>query len=154
VGFGEIPHFTHVLAKIERLEAPRGFSPFALLHEMGVAPGPARGVALVIGITAGVAALVVARRVDGDRRSFTLAVVACLLLSPIVWSHYFVLLLAPLALAVPRYSVIWLAPATLWATAELPATAAISIGLAAAIAIAVVAYRGAARGPSVAAAGA
>ena len=54
-----------------------------------------------------------ARRGD-DVRSFTCAVAATLALTPIVWLHYLVVLLVPLAIARPRFSVIWLLPVLLW----------------------------------------
>ena len=57
--------------------------------------------------------VVLARRGD-DRRSFTCAVAATLALSPIVWLHYLVLLLVPLAIIRPRFSAIWLLPVLLW----------------------------------------
>ena len=51
----------------------------------------------------------------GDEvRSFTCAVAATLALSPIVWLHYLVVLLVPLAIARPRFSLLWLLPALLW----------------------------------------
>ena len=53
------------------------------------------------------------RRGD-DVRSFTCFVAATLALSPIVWLHYLVALLVPLAIARPRFSVIWLLPVLLW----------------------------------------
>ena len=39
---------------------------------------------------------------------------ATLALSPIVWLHYLVLLLVPLAIMRPRFSAIWLLPVLLW----------------------------------------
>jgi hypothetical protein len=39
-----------------------------------------------------------------------LALAAALAASPIVWMHYFLLLLVPLALARPRLSPLWLVP--------------------------------------------
>jgi len=58
---------------------------------------------------------VLARRRDGDRLSLGAAIAAALLLSPIVWLHYFVLLLVPLALARPRLSAAWiLLPLPFW----------------------------------------
>ena len=45
-----------------------------------------------------------ARRGD-EERSFTCAVAATLALSPIVWLHYLVVLLVPMAIARPRFSV-------------------------------------------------
>ena len=48
------------------------------------------------------------------RRSLGLAIAAALCLSPIVWRHFFVLLLVPLALSRPRFDAVWLIPIGLW----------------------------------------
>jgi len=47
-------------------------------------------------------------------RSFTLTIAATLALTPIVWLHYLVLLLVPVAIARPRFSHLWLLPSLLW----------------------------------------
>src|SRR5262249_56607997 len=44
------------------------------------------------------------------RRSLPLAIAASLVLSPIVWTHYFVLLAIPLAIRWPRLAFPWLIP--------------------------------------------
>ena len=48
------------------------------------------------------------------RRSLGLALAAALVLSPIVWRHFFALLLVPLALSRPRFDAVWLIPIGLW----------------------------------------
>jgi len=48
------------------------------------------------------------------RRSLPLTVAASLLLSPIVWLHYFVLLIIPLALRWPRFASAWAIPLLFW----------------------------------------
>jgi hypothetical protein len=72
------------------------------------------GVVISLLVAAGllVAAAAVARRQgrEGDALALTLCVAAALAASPIVWIHYFVLLLVPLALAQPRFSLLWLVP--------------------------------------------
>jgi Glycosyltransferase family 87 len=45
-----------------------------------------------------------------DRRSFTLAIAAALALTPVVWNHYLLLLIVPVAIARPRLSGLWLLP--------------------------------------------
>ena len=45
-----------------------------------------------------------------ERRAMVLTVALMLVASPIVWSHYFVLLLLPVALARPRLRPLWLLP--------------------------------------------
>ena len=73
--------------------------------------------AVAISVVAGVALLAYAfvagrddrlAREDRDRRALTASIAAALALSPIVWIHYLVLLLAPLSLARPRLSPLWL----------------------------------------------
>ena len=48
------------------------------------------------------------------RRSLTLALAASLVLSPIVWNHYFVLLVIPLAIRWPRLALPWCVPLAMW----------------------------------------
>jgi glycosyl transferase family 87 len=82
------------------------YTVFALLADLGVPDGAARAATVALGI----AVLLLAWR----RRSLGLALAAALVLSPIVWRHFFVLLLVPLALSRPRFDVVWLIPIGLW----------------------------------------
>jgi hypothetical protein len=45
-----------------------------------------------------------------DAKTLTLVIAAALAASPIVWVHYFLLLLVPLALTRPRLSALWFVP--------------------------------------------
>ena len=54
------------------------------------------------------------RRPRADAHGFLLAVLAMLAFSPILWLHYLVFLLAPLAVLRPRFGVAWLMPSLLW----------------------------------------
>jgi len=47
---------------------------------------------------------------DRDASALTLVLAAALAASPIVWIHYFLLLLVPIALTRPRLSLLWLVP--------------------------------------------
>jgi hypothetical protein len=60
-------------------------------------------------------ALVLLRR-RGDDVTFAAAVVAALIATPILWNHYLVLLVVPIALARPRLAPLWLLPVVLWVT--------------------------------------
>jgi hypothetical protein len=64
---------------------------------------------------AAVAALVLLRR-RGDEVTFAAAVLAALIATPILWNHYLVLLIAPIAVLRPRLAPLWLLPLVLWAT--------------------------------------
>ena len=68
------------------------------------------GVALLAGV------VVAARRADGDRIAFTLAVAATIALTPIVWLHYFALLVVPVAVFRPRFAWVWLLLWLFWLT--------------------------------------
>ena len=60
------------------------------------------------------------RREVDEQRSFTCAIAAAVALSPILWQHYLVLLVVPVALARPRLSTVWLLPALLWLVPRVP----------------------------------
>jgi alpha-1,2-mannosyltransferase len=111
LGFAGIRDYVHLLRMLADAEQAKGFSPIALGLSLGLPSGWARGVALTLGAVALIGVVLLARRPDGDRLSLTAAVGAALLLSPIVWLHYFTVLLVPLALARPRYTPLWLLPA-------------------------------------------
>jgi alpha-1,2-mannosyltransferase len=110
IGFAGIGDYVHLLRLLAKAEQAEGFSPIALALSLGAPSTAARAFALVVGGLAVVGLIVLARRRDGDRLSLTMAIAAALLLSPIVWMHYFSLLLVPLVLARPRLSRFWLVP--------------------------------------------
>jgi hypothetical protein len=68
----------------------------------------------VIGAAVLAFAFSLGRRSKNDATSFTAATVSALLLSPLVWLHYFVLLLVLLAILRPRFGPLWIAPLVLW----------------------------------------
>ena len=71
-------------------------------------PDPAAQVLLVLVALAGIAAIAATR--ERDATAFTLALVVALLTTPIVWGHYFALLLVPIAILAPAFSWLWLLP--------------------------------------------
>jgi alpha-1,2-mannosyltransferase len=115
LGFAGLGNYAHVLRVLAHAEQAKGFSPIALGLASGLPPGWARGCAVGLGVAALLTIFVLARRSDGDRLSLSAAIGAALLLSPIVWLHYFVLLLVPLAISRPRFTPLWvLAPLPFW----------------------------------------
>jgi hypothetical protein len=109
-GLRTYPKLLHALAQAEQLQS---YSVVALLRLSGSA-ATAVSLALIVLVVLGVA--LAARGADGDRRSFAVAVVGAILATPIVWQHYFLLLLVPLALYRPRMSWLWFLPVIMWAT--------------------------------------
>ncbi|HEY2373754.1 MAG TPA: glycosyltransferase family 87 protein [Gaiellaceae bacterium] len=91
------------------MEAASSYSLYGLLSQIG-APFP-----LVLSYVIGAAMLVGVWLVRRDERlSFELAIIATLALTPIVWVHYFSLLLVPLALGSRRLSWSWALPVLIW----------------------------------------
>jgi hypothetical protein len=114
-GFFEYPR---LLRKLVDVEAEQSYSAFALLRALEIPGLAARGLVLV----AGVALLGMAWRAarderrdvfDRDRVSLGLSLAAALVLTPILWLHYLVLLFVPIALARPRLSWVWGVPIAL-----------------------------------------
>jgi hypothetical protein len=106
-GLGSYPHRLSLLSSIE---AKRGFSPAALLAHLGVG----WGVAEAVGYTLGVIVLVLAyRRRNSEGAALALVCSASLLLTPILWPNYLVIMLVPLALLRPRFGLVWLLPVIL-----------------------------------------
>ena len=74
----------------------RNLTPGAVAHQLGLAGGVAAGVQLLS--TVGVLAVFLAAiRWAGDEASYLVAVIASQLVSPILWDHYAMLLLLPVA---------------------------------------------------------
>jgi hypothetical protein len=101
-----IGDYVRLLRNLGRTFEHESYTPFALLTDIGLPDTPAR----VATVLLGAAVLALAWR----RRSLGLAVAAALVLSPIVWRHFFTLLIVPLALSRPRFDVVWLIPIGLW----------------------------------------
>ncbi len=117
IGFDGIADYPELLRRLSDLEAENSYSVFAALVAVGAPVNAAR----VLVIVAAIALIALAwragrrapERADGDRRAFTLALAAAFVLTPILWLHYLVLLVVPIALARPRLSALWFLPLTL-----------------------------------------
>lgn len=104
--FTSVGDYLRLLRNLGRTFEHDGYTPFALLTDLGVPDTAARAATIAIGA----AVLGLAWR----RRSLGLALAAALVLSPIVWRHFFTLLIVPLALSRPRFDAVWLIPIGLW----------------------------------------
>ncbi len=113
VDFSALPEYPHVARIFARYYETSAYTPFALLLKLGFSAGPARAASLLVGVVAIAAVFVAARRKGGEPASFTLALAAALLWTPIAWLHYFTLLIVPLALFGADFSPLWLLPAIL-----------------------------------------
>lgn len=107
LGFDQIGRYARLMSALTRIQERRGYS----LIGLGVHLHVDHRLAFAAWLGLGIAVLLACVRAGlrGQSRSaFILAIAACLLTTPIIWLHYFALLLVPLALTRPRLSPIWL----------------------------------------------
>jgi alpha-1,2-mannosyltransferase len=116
-GFPGAREYLPLLSKLTELEGAYAYTPRSLALSLGAGSRLAETCAIAAGASVIVAAIAMRSRVDADRRTLALTLLAALLLSPIVWLHYLVVLLPLMALASRRLSPIWLVPCGLWLAA-------------------------------------
>jgi alpha-1,2-mannosyltransferase len=83
-----------------------GYTVYALGLDLGLTSVLARALWLALAVSL-LAATVVAGRRGHDRRAFVLALATTIAFSPVVWLHYFSLLLVAVAIAQPRLGALW-----------------------------------------------
>lgn len=114
IGFAGLSTYPDLL---DRVVTQESYSVKGMAFALGLGSGSAY--ALTLAVSAGLLALSVAsaRRAEHER-SFLLAIVAALAVSPVVWLHYLVLLAVPLGLLRPRFGPLWLLPVAVWPLAR------------------------------------
>jgi alpha-1,2-mannosyltransferase len=114
VGFNRIDTYLRLSGKLVSSQWRTGYGMLAVAHHLGA--GRSAGELILLVVSGGVAVALVhsglAKR--SDRRSMVLVVALALVASPLVWSHYFVLLLLPLAIYRPRLSPLWAMPLAMY----------------------------------------
>jgi hypothetical protein len=100
--FESLGDYARLLRNLSDTFDDKGYTPFGFLVETGVPETAARLATYALG-----AALLLGAWM---RRSFALSIAAALVLSPIVWLHFFAVLALPLAAVAPRFRPIWLLP--------------------------------------------
>ncbi|MDX6436928.1 MAG: alpha,2-mannosyltransferase [Gaiellaceae bacterium] len=109
IGFAGLSSYPELLSTLAASVQGKGWSTVALGLSLGVSAGAAKLFTVVL---AGAGLAVASRR---DFWSFTVAIATAILMSPIVWLHYFLLLVVPLAIAFPALAPAWFIPLALWA---------------------------------------
>lgn len=106
VGYGRISEYVHLSATVTSALIRTGYGVIALVAHAG-APIWA-GEVLMAGVAAALmlACLLAARR-DDDRLALLLCVLLMLAVTPLLWNHYFALLIVPLAIYRPQISFEW-----------------------------------------------
>jgi hypothetical protein len=119
IGFDGVRSYPSLLRVAEEVYAVHSFSVATMLSALGAHVELATRGGLAVGLGLGAAALLAGRR-RADEISISLAVLAAVLGSPIVWPFYYALLLVPLAIVRPRLSALWLLPTLFYFTLRLP----------------------------------
>jgi hypothetical protein len=114
VGVGQIGAYLRLSARVTAALWRGGYAVPALVGQLGLSLGA--GELLLAGLAVALSgAVFVLGWVRGrERDALVLAVVLMLVASPLVWNHYFSLLLVPLALTRPRLSPAWLVGLLMW----------------------------------------
>jgi alpha-1,2-mannosyltransferase len=115
LGFEGLGRYPGLLRHLSNDEATSSYSLVAIGVRLHLPEPAATGLSLVVAAGFLAAAAWVARDERREPRerdvvTLTLALAAALAASPIVWVHYFLLLLIPLALSRPRLSPLWFVP--------------------------------------------
>lgn len=109
--------YVSLLHRLSKIETDHSLSTTALLHSHDVSASAATAI-LVVAAAALVAAVAVAARRAGpaelDTAAYAVTVGVSVLISPIVWSHYDLLLVAPLCVLRDRTRWLWAAFAASW----------------------------------------
>jgi hypothetical protein len=114
IGFAGLRGYPHLLELLSRVLEGRSYSLVALGLALGAGANAARALAAAVGLAC---LLLIAWRGHGsgsDGWTFVVAVGVALALSPIVWLHYFTILLVPIAIASPRLGPLWFFPLAFW----------------------------------------
>jgi len=109
VGFRGITEYPALLKRLEETVGSDAYTIDNLVRDIGAGPAFARIVWLAVGVGLLVIVVVLGRRGD-ERSAFIIALAAALALSPLVWLHYFALLVVVVAVARPRLGPVWFLP--------------------------------------------
>jgi hypothetical protein len=106
LGFRGLAEYPGLLRRLSDLMDERSYTFYALALDFGATPVVARLLWLVVAVGLLAACIFVARSGD-ERGAFVLAIGAAIAFSPIVWLHYFALLLVVVAVVQPRLGALW-----------------------------------------------
>jgi alpha-1,2-mannosyltransferase len=135
IGFDQISRYLAVMRAVTSFVNKQGYGVMTLVG------GNSDPVAYAVALTLAASLIGISMRIGRrqERSAFVLCVLACLIASPLVWLHYFSLLIVPLALSRPRLSGWWLLPVLMWFPITTPSLWQLAAALIIACAITLVA---------------
>ena len=115
IGFSGFGTYPDLLQRLDEAVGGDSYTAYIVGLDLGLPSVAARALWLALGLGLLGAVVLFGRRGD-ERASFVLAIAAALALTPIVWLHYFALLVVVVAVAQPRLGLVWLIPLALIVT--------------------------------------
>jgi hypothetical protein len=109
IGFAGFFDYPDLLRRLEDTVGADSYTAYIVGLDVGLPSPVARALWLTLGLAVLASLVVIARRGD-DRTAFVLAIVTALALTPIVWLHYFALLVVVVAVVEPRLRPVWFIP--------------------------------------------
>jgi hypothetical protein len=109
IGFAGLTDYPSLIHRLEESVGDDSYTAYIVGLDIGLPSALARAAWLTLGLGLLVAMVFIARRGD-ERSAFILAIAAALALTPIVWLHYFALLVVVVAVAQPRLGLVWFLP--------------------------------------------
>ncbi len=118
LGFAGFREYPELLSRLADAVQAEGYSTTSLGLALGLSDQLASGVSIAAGgLVLGLIFVAArGRSAWSDERAITMALVAALILTPILWLHYFLLLFLPIALFRKSLSPFWLLPLAFWIT--------------------------------------
>ncbi len=114
LGFDEIHTYMRLSGEVTAALWHGGYSMLAVAGYLGLGRGAGEGLLLLVSAFAAGAVIYVGWIRRDERAALALTVALMLVASPLVWNHYFVLMLIPLALYRPRFTPLWLVSLPTW----------------------------------------
>jgi hypothetical protein len=114
VGFDGLTDYPRLLNAVQDVYATHSASIATATTAFGSSFGVSIAACWVVAFALLFVAALVARSEDGDRRVFTVVVVASIVGSTIVWPNYASLLLVPIAVTWPRLAPVWFFGYVVW----------------------------------------
>lgn len=109
IGFAGLVDYPELMRRLDDSVGADSYTLYIVGLDLGLPSPAARALWLGVGLALLAAVVVIGRRGD-ERSAFVFAIAAALALSPIVWLHYFALLLPVVALAQPTLALVWFVP--------------------------------------------
>ena len=113
VGFDQVRPYDHIVNAVTRVMDIRGYDLVALAMHWGATHAAAYTIQIAVSAVLAAACVYTGRRSD-SQTSLVLCIALSLVATPVLWSHYFALMIIPLALARPRLTGLWFLPLLMW----------------------------------------